>query len=146
MRHRKLASKLSRPSAHRRALLMNLVRSLLQHERLCTTLAKAKVASRYADRMITLAKRKSVNAARSAVDFLTDRGVVHKLFKDIGPRFQDRNGGYTRIVRLGRRAGDRAEMAILELVSRAAPTSADETAAKKERKKEKKEAKEAAPA
>ena len=119
MRHRKMSGKLSRPTAHRRALLMNLVKGLFERERITTTLPKARVASSFAERMITLAKRKDLSAQRQAVRFLVDRGIVRKLFKEIGPRFQDRQGGYTRVIRLGRRMGDRAYMAILELVSRA---------------------------
>jgi large subunit ribosomal protein L17 len=144
MRHRKLSSKLSRTTAHRKALLMNLVRSLLEHERICTTLPKARVASSYADRMITLAKKKDLSSERKAVDFLTDRAVVKKLFKEIGPRFQDRKGGYTRVIRLGRRAGDKAFMAILELVSRTQEEVTGEAPvkeAKADKKKEKAEAK-----
>lgn len=144
MRHRKLSGKLSRTTAHRKSLLMNLVRSLLEHERICTTLPKARVASSYADRMITLAKRKDLSSERKAVDFLTDRTVVKKLFKEIGPRFQDRNGGYTRVIRLGRRPGDRAFMAILELVNRTQEEVTGEVPAKEakaDKKKEKAEAK-----
>jgi len=144
MRHRKLSSKLSRKTAHRKSLLMNLVRSLLEHERICTTLPKARVASSYADRMITLAKKKDLSSERKAVDFLTDRSVVKKLFKEIGPRFQDRKGGYTRVIRLGRRAGDKAFMAILELVNRTQEEVTGEAPvkeAKADKKKEKAEAK-----
>jgi large subunit ribosomal protein L17 len=119
MRHRKLSKKLSRPTAHRRALLSNLVKSLFEHERITTTLPKAKVASGVAERMITLAKVKNLASQKRAVSFLGHPGIVKKLFKEIGPRFLDRQGGYTRVIRLGRRPGDRAFMAILELVNKA---------------------------
>ena len=119
MRHRKLSKKLSRPTAHRKALLSNLVKSLFEHERITTTLPKAKVASGVAERMITLAKVKNLASQKRAVSFLGHPGIVKKLFKEIGPRFLDRQGGYTRVIRLGRRPGDRAFMAILELVNKA---------------------------
>ena len=119
MRHRKLSKRLSRPTAHRKALLSNLVKSLFEHERITTTLPKAKVASGVAERMITLAKVKNLASQKRAVSFLGHPGIVKKLFKEIGPRFLDRQGGYTRVIRLGRRPGDRAFMAILELVSKA---------------------------
>jgi len=119
MRHRKLSKRLSRPTAHRKALLSNLVKSLFEHERITTTLPKAKVASGVAERMITLAKVKNLASQKRAVSFLGHPEIVKKLFKEIGPRFLDRQGGYTRVIRLGRRPGDRAFMAILELVSKA---------------------------
>lgn len=135
MRHRKVTKRISLPTAHRRALLANLVKSLIQHERIRTTLLKAKVASSFADKMITLAKRKDLPAVRQAVSFLTDKTIVKKLFKEIGPRFQNRPGGYTRVIRLDRRPGDRAFMAILELVDRVQPVIEDETKPEKEKKK-----------
>lgn len=118
MRHRKISGKLSRTTAHRKALLSNLVKSLIAHERIFTTLPKAKIASSWADRMVSLAKQKNLSSERQAVSFLTDRTLVKKLFKEIGPRFQDRQGGYTRVIRLDRRPGDRAYMAALEWVVR----------------------------
>ena len=134
MRHRKRSQTLSRPTAHRRALLMNLVRSLFLHERISTTVSKAKAASSVADRMITLAKKKDVASQRRAFSFFSDRTIVRRLFKDIGPRYQDRKGGYTRVVKLGRRFGDRAFMAILELVDFVPkePASSDNKSEKKE--------------
>ena len=137
MRHRKLSKKLSRPTAPRRALLSNLVKSLFEHERITTTLPKAKVASGVAERMITLAKAKNLASQRRAVRFLGHPGIVKKLFKDIGPRFLDRQGGYTRVIRLGRRPGDRAFMAILELVHKSEATLSKEES-KKEAKSKKK--------
>ncbi|MDP3980689.1 MAG: 50S ribosomal protein L17 [Chlamydiota bacterium] len=135
MRHRKLSKRLSRNSSHRKAMVANLVKSLIKVERLETTLAKAKVASRMADRMVTLAKGKTVHAQRRAAQLLSDRGIVKKLFREIGPRFVDRAGGYTRVIRLGTRSGDRASMAILEWVEIVGPVDAEpkeETADKKE--------------
>ncbi|MBI1884001.1 MAG: 50S ribosomal protein L17 [Chlamydiae bacterium] len=135
MRHQKLSKRLSLPTKHRRALLANLVKNLFRHERIQTTLLRAKVASRFADRMITLAKRKDLHAERQAARFLTDRGIVKRLFKEIGPRFQARHGGYTRVIRLDRRVGDRAFMALLELVDHTFQPPAQPS--KEARKKEK---------
>ena len=137
MRHRKLSKRLSRPTAHRKALVSNLVKSLFEYERICTTLPKAKVASSFADRMITLAKKKDLAAIRKAISFLGDKDLVKKLFKEIGPRFQDRKGGYTRVIRLDRRPGDRAFMAVLELVSLSQKTPSSEEAQKQTKTKKK---------
>ena len=140
MRHRKLSKRLSRNTSHRRALLANLVKSLIKHDRLETTLAKAKVASRMADRMVSLAKAKTLHSQRMATRFLTDQGVVKKLFREVGPRFTTRSGGYTRVIRLGTRSGDRASMAVLEWVeimgaSTEEPANAAEPKKAKESKK-----------
>ncbi len=108
--------KLGRASDHRRAMLRNLVRSLLINERIVTTVPRAKEARRLAERMITLAKQNSLHARRQARRFLNDESLVKHLFDNIGPRYRDRNGGYTRIVRIGVRRGDAAETAVLELV------------------------------
>jgi len=108
--------KLGRASDHRRAMLRNLVRSLLIHERIVTTVPRAKEARRFAEKMITLAKQDSLHARRQARRFLNDEGLVKHLFDNIGPRYRDRNGGYTRIVRVGFRRGDATETAVLELV------------------------------
>ncbi len=121
MRHRKLSKRLSLSTAHRQALISNMVKSLIQYERITTTLPRAKVIATWAERMITLAKRQDLWSQRQAVAFLTDRELVKKLFREIGPRFKDRQGGYTRVIRLDRRPGDRAYTAILEWVSRPAP-------------------------
>lgn len=109
-------SKLSRPSDQRRALLRNLVTSLLEHETITTTVTRAKNAARIADKMITLAKRGDLHARRQAMAYLLDEDVVKKLFDVLGPRFAERNGGYTRVVKLGYRQGDGAPMAIVQLV------------------------------
>jgi large subunit ribosomal protein L17 len=98
-------------------MLRNMVTSLLQHERIRTTTPKAKVARRFADRMITLGKRGDLHARRMAARFINDETVLKKLFEEIAPKFTDRNGGYTRIMRAGVRKGDAADMAILELVT-----------------------------
>jgi len=116
MRHLVKGKKLRRNTAQRRALLRNLVTSFLEKERIQTTLAKAKAAKPLAEKMITLAKRNTLHTRRQALRFIYKRDVVKKLFEEIGPRFSERPGGYTRIVKTGPRAGDGAEMAVLELI------------------------------
>ena len=116
MRHRKDHRKLSRTHSHRKALLRNLVTSLFQHERIETTVAKAKEARRLGERMITFAKRGDVAARRHVSRFVHGDDVVRKLFDTVAPWYAERNGGYTRIVRVGRRLGDAGETALLELV------------------------------
>jgi large subunit ribosomal protein L17 len=116
MRHRKAGRKLGRDAAHRKALYANLTASLIEHGRIKTTVAKAKEVRPVAEEMITLGRRGGVPARRQALAFLRSQDVVHKLFSDVGPRFSDRAGGYSRIVKLGPRQGDAAEMAYLELV------------------------------
>ena len=108
--------KLGRDSAHRKAMLRNLVTDLLREGRITTTLARAKEAGRQAEKMITLAKRGDLHARRQALAYIYDEAVVTKLFEEIGPQYADRQGGYTRILKLGPRQGDNAEMAFLELV------------------------------
>lgn len=119
MRHRKDHRKLSRTSSHRRALLRNLVTALFQYERIETTVAKAKEARRLAERMITFGKQGDVAARRHVSRFLTKPEIVSKLFTTIAPWYETRNGGYTRILRIGRRLGDAGEVAYLELVKSA---------------------------
>jgi large subunit ribosomal protein L17 len=116
MRHRKSGRKLGRDSAHRKALYGNLAGALIEHGRIRTTLAKAKEVRPIVEEMITLGKRGDVAAHRQAVAFLRSKPIAHTLFADVAPRFADRPGGYTRIVRIGPRAGDAAEMVYLELV------------------------------
>jgi large subunit ribosomal protein L17 len=101
-------------SQHRRSTLANLVCSLIEHSRIRTTIAKAKVARRYADKMVTLAKKGTLHHRREAIAFLRHKPAVAKLFAEIGKQHGDRNGGYTRIIRVGQRLGDAAEIAILE--------------------------------
>jgi large subunit ribosomal protein L17 len=118
MRHRKTGRQLSRTVAHRRATLRNLASSLFQHGRIETTTAKAKELRPFAERLITLARQGGLHARRQAGRHIQDRAVLGKLFDEIGPRFQERPGGYTRILKLGNRRGDAAEMALIELVER----------------------------
>ncbi len=117
MRHRKAGRKLGRTSEHRKAMLRNMVTSLFEHERIVTTVPKAKEARRVADKMITLAKRGDLHARRQAAAYIQSREVVAKLFDAIGAQYADRQGGYTRIIHTGTRLGDAAPMAILELVA-----------------------------
>ena len=116
MRHRKDHRKLSRTASHRKALLRNLITSLFQHERIETTVAKAKEARRLGERMITFAKRGDVAARRHVARFVHGDDVVRKLFDTVAPWYAERNGGYTRIIKVGRRLGDAGETALLELV------------------------------
>lgn len=116
MRHRIAGRKLNRPTAHRNAMLRNLVKSLFTHEAIRTTEAKAKEARRPAERMITLGKDGSLHARRQALRYLNDKAIVAKVFDEIAPRYADRQGGYTRILRLGRRDGDGATISQLELL------------------------------
>ena len=117
MRHRKKGRELSRTATHRKALLRNLVTSLFRHERVETTTAKAKELRPYAERLITLARRGDVHSLRLAGRKIQDREVLGKLFEDIAPRYEERPGGYTRILKVGHRKGDAAEMSLIELVS-----------------------------
>ena len=116
MRHRRAGKKLGRYSAHLIALYSNLAGSLIEHGRIKTTEAKAKAVKPFAEQMITLGKRGDLHARRLALAELRSQDVVHQLFADVAPRFADRAGGYTRIVKLGPRLGDAAEMVYLELV------------------------------
>jgi len=116
MRHRVKGKKLKRDTSQRMALLRNLVTSFLEKERIKTTLAKAKATRPIAEKMITLAKKNTLHTRRLALRFIYKKEVVKKLFDELGPRFSERPGGYTRIVKIGPRAGDGAEMAVLELV------------------------------
>jgi len=118
LRHGDKVKKLGRTAQHRLALMRNLVTSLFEHERIKTTLPKAKESRRFADRMITFALKNNVAARREVGRFIQDKTVLKKLFDVIGPRFAGRPGGYTRVLRLGPREGDGAEMALLELVIR----------------------------
>jgi large subunit ribosomal protein L17 len=133
MRHQVKGRKLRRPTAHRLALLRNLVTSFLEKERVRTTLAKAKEARPLAEKMITLGKRGTLHARRQVMAFVRKEAVVAKVFDDLGPRFGQRPGGYSRIVRLGQRLGDGADMAMLELVG----TEFKKKAKKKKKEKEK---------
>ena len=117
MRHQRNRHKLSRDSAHRKALLANLSKELIEHERIETTLAKAKAVKPDVERLITLARRGDLHARRQALSALgQDKFAVYKLFEEIAPRYSERPGGYTRILKLGPRKSDATEMALLELV------------------------------
>ena len=118
MRHRKASLKLNRTTSHRNAMFRNMVTSLFRHERIRTTGAKAKELRRWADHLITLAKRGDLHARRQALAIVREKQVVHKLFEEANEKFGHSAGGYTRIVKLGARKGDGAEMAIIELTER----------------------------
>ncbi|HKJ87381.1 MAG TPA: 50S ribosomal protein L17 [Gammaproteobacteria bacterium] len=118
MRHRKSGRKLNRRASQRKALITNQAKSLIEHERITTTVPKAKELRRYVEPLITKAKESSVHRKRLAFSKLQDRDIVRKLFDDLGPRYQDRPGGYTRILKAGFREGDNAPLAIIELVDR----------------------------
>ena len=119
MRHQNKTVKLGRTAEHRKALLANQVCSLIQHQRIKTTLAKAKAVRPLAERMVTLGKKGSLHARRTALATLRQKNAVKKLFEDVAPRSAERNGGYTRIVKLGRRKSDSAQMAFIEWVDTA---------------------------
>jgi len=142
MRHLKAGKKLGRTSSHRLATMRNLVTSFLQHEQIETTDAKAKELKRLAEKMVTLGKRGDLHARRQAMSVLRDESVGKKLFDDIAPRFKDRAGGYTRILKVGRRHGDNAPVSIIELVVKGKQVEEKKLAketkakAKKEKKKE----------
>ncbi|MEW6501898.1 MAG: 50S ribosomal protein L17 [Thermodesulfobacteriota bacterium] len=125
MRHRKAGNRLGRNSSHREAMIRNMVTSLLAHERIVTTAAKAKEVRKVADKMITLAKRGDLHARRQALAVVRDKDVVAKLFDKLRADYLERSGGYTRIIRTGNRLGDAAEMAILELVNYTEPVAAE---------------------
>ena len=145
MRHRNEGRKLSRNTSHRRALLRNLVTALLEHGRLMTTLPKAKEVRPLAERMITLGKRDNLNARRMVHSYLLKDETARKVFTTIAPKFADRKGGYSRIIKLGNRKGDGADLAIIELLGSDLESKKAERAAKaeaKEAKKKKKDDKE----
>ena len=131
MRHRVAGVKLGRTSAHRTAMFRNLVTSLLEHEAVRTTDAKAKELRRWGDQMITLAKQGTLHARRRAAAVVRQSSIVKKLFDELGPRYASRNGGYTRVIKIGLRAGDAAALSVVELVDRHGAEA--ETAGKKKR-------------
>jgi large subunit ribosomal protein L17 len=124
MKHRVVGRRLDRTTEHRTAMFRNMVTSLIRHERITTTTPKAKELKRFADKIITLAKRATPHSRRIANRDVRDVEVLNKLFGPIADRFKTRPGGYTRLVRVGRRAGDNAELAVIELVDRAAAAAA----------------------
>ena len=137
MNHRNGFNPLSRTTAHRRAMTRNMVTSLFRYERITTTEAKAKEVRKAAEKLITRAKVDSVHNRRTVAKFIADEKILNKLFTEIGPRMKERNGGYTRILKLGFRQGDAADTVILELVDYKLPDSSaeEEKAAKKSAKK-----------
>ena len=126
MRHRKSGRQLNRNSSHRQAMFRNMATSLLEHEIIKTTLPKAKELRRVAEPLITLAKEDSVANRRLAFDRTRSKAIVGKLFTEIGPRYAERPGGYTRIMKCGNRPGDQAPMAYIELVDRPIPEDIDD--------------------
>jgi large subunit ribosomal protein L17 len=136
MRHQKKTIKLGRTAEHRKALLANQVCSLIEHQRIRTTLAKAKAVRPLAERMVTLGKNGSIHARRTAFATLRQKNAVKKLFEDIAPRSAERNGGYTRIVKLGQRKSDSAPMAFIEWVDMAEVVEEKPAEEKKAKKKE----------
>ncbi len=136
MRHQKKTIKLGRTAEHRKALLANQVCSLIEHQRIKTTLAKAKAVRPLAEKMVTLGKNGSLHARRTALATLRHKDVVQKLFDDIAPRSTERNGGYTRIVKLGQRKSDSASMAFIEWVDAAVATEETPAEEKKTKAKE----------
>ena len=135
MRHRSASIKLNRTPSHRKAMFRNMVTSLLKHERIRTTDAKAKEVRRWADKLVTLAKRGDLHARRQALSIIREKDVVHKLFEEAPQRFAEVNGGYTRVVKVGFRPGDAAPISMVELVT---------PEVKKKKKRRKKKAKKAA--
>ena len=130
MRHLNSGRKLNRTSAHRKALFKNMVLALIRHERIKTTDPKAKELRRIADRMVTLGKQGDLAARRRAFAFMQSHDAVKKLFDDIAPRFKDRNGGYTRVIKFGHRRGDAAMLSIIEFTG-----NEEQTKSKKPRKR-----------
>lgn len=149
MRNKTGFNPLSRTAAHQRAMSRNMVTSLFRFERITTTKAKAKEVRKAAEKLITRSKVDSVHNRRTAAKFIQDEKILNKLFTEIGPRMKDRNGGYTRILKLGFRQGDAADVVILELVDYKLPSSEDEAPAKAkkaDKAEEKKPAAKKAPA
>src|SRR5678815_4997703 len=138
MRHRNANRKLSRNTSHRRALLRNLVTSFLEHGRLMTTLPKAKEVRPIAEKMITLGKRDNLHARRQVQSYLLKEAIAKKVFDTIAPTFADRKGGYSRIIKLGNRKGDGADIAIIELLGSELEAKKAERAAKAQEKEAKK--------
>lgn len=136
MRHRNSISKLNRTAAHRRALMKNLATSLIAEERIITTEAKAKALRPYAERLITLGKRGTLHARRQAMRWIHGRPIAKKLFEELAPRYENRAGGYTRIVKIGARAGDAAPMAMIQFLAAGERTRKEAAARKKKRSKE----------
>jgi len=143
MRHRKAGRRLNRTTSHRRALFANMAASLIKHEQIVTTLPKAKELRRIVDRLVTLSKKGDLASRRLAASRLRDEAMAKKLFEVLGPRYKERSGGYTRVLKAGFRYGDSAPMAVIELVDRdteakgqdSGPTQDAEADAAKEKEK-----------
>ena len=136
MQHRKLGRRFSRDPGHRQAMFSNMAASLIKHEQIVTTLAKAKDLKRVMDKYITLAKRGDLNSRRLAASRMRDEAMVKKLFDTLGPRYKDRAGGYTRVIKAGYRYGDSAPVAVIELVDRDESVKGAEDRERSERMKE----------
>ena len=136
MQHRRLGRRFSRDPAHRQAMFSNLAASLIKHEQIVTTLAKAKDLKRVMDKYITLAKRGDLNSRRLAASRMRDEAMVKKLFDVLGPRYKDRSGGYTRVLKAGYRYGDSAPVGVIELVDRDESVKGTEDRARSEAMKE----------
>ncbi len=145
MRHRVAGVKLGRTAAHRRALFRNLVTALFEHEAVRTTDAKAKALRRWADRLVTLGKQGTLHARRRAATVIGRRSVLKKLFDEIAPRYRERNGGYTRVIKIGFRSGDAARVSMVELVGRAGAEAAEAGRKKPRRRDRSKGAEKAGP-
>ena len=137
MNHRNGFNPLSRTTAHRRAMSRNMVTSLFRFERITTTSSKAKEIRKYAEKMITRSKEDTVHNRRIVAKFIQDEKILNKLFTEIGPRMKERNGGYTRILKIGFRQGDAADVVILELVDYKLPTGEEAEETEKKSKKAK---------
>ena len=148
MRHNKAVNHLGRKSGHRKALLANMASSLILHKRITTTVAKAKALKSYVEPLITKSKEDTTHSRRVVFSYLKDKNAVTELFRTVAPKVADRPGGYTRVLHLGFRQGDAADMALIELVdlSEAALASAPKAARKSTRRSRSKKAEEAAPA
>jgi large subunit ribosomal protein L17 len=133
MRHNKAGRRLGRTTSHRVAMFRNMVTSFLNHEKITTTDAKAKELRSIAEKMITLGKKGDLHAMRQAASYIRDKKVVTKLFTTIAPRYKERAGGYTRIIKLGLRPGDNASLSVIELVEEQLPTQAPKKAAPKKK-------------
>ena len=139
MRHRKINIKLGRSSGHRRALFRNLLCALFQHERITTTDVKAKLLKRISEKIITLGKKNTLHARRMVAKDIHDKDLLHKIFGEIAPRFAERHGGYTRIIKHKRRLGDGAPLSIIELLPVEQPAAPKEEKPEKSEKTEKSE-------
>lgn len=136
MQHRRLGRRFSRDSSHRQAMFSNMAASLIRHEQIVTTLAKAKDLKRVIDKYITLAKRGDLNSRRLAASRMGDEAMVKKLFETLGPRYKDRSGGYTRVLKAGYRYGDSAPVAVIEFIDRDESVKGVEDKARSEAMKE----------